>query len=110
MDKIRIRGGAPLTLADLSLDPGTLRVTRAGSVIHLAPIESRLLALLLRESHRVVTRAELEAEIWGDRPPDSDALRAHIHVLRRAIDKPFPVQLLHTVHGVGYRLCDSAAL
>lgn len=104
------RAGAPLSVAGLSLDPGTLRVMRDGVAIRLPPIELRLLALLLRESHRVVPRSELEFEIWGDIPPDSDALRAHMHILRTAIDKPFPKPLLHTMHGVGYRLCDSAAL
>ena len=104
------RPDAKLAVDGLLLDPATRRVTRDGVTIRLPPIEMRLLALLLRETRRVVTRAELESEIWGDLPPDSDALRAHIHVLRAAIDHPFPSALLHTVHGVGYRLCERAAL
>ena len=39
-----------------------------------------------------------------DDPPDSDALRTHIHALRSALDKPFPVPLLKTHPGIGYRL------
>ena len=58
----------------------------------------------MRSAGRVVSRRELEETIWGDDPPDSDALRAHIHLLRNAIDKPFDTALLHTVHGIGYRL------
>ena len=58
----------------------------------------------MRESPKVVSRRAMERELWGDSPPDSDALRAHVHVLRNAIDKPFPYLLLTTVHGVGYRL------
>ncbi|HNE27407.1 MAG TPA: helix-turn-helix domain-containing protein, partial [Pseudomonadales bacterium] len=42
--------------------------------------------------------------IWGDDCPDSDSLRSHIHQLRQLIDKPFDVPLLHTVHGIGFRL------
>ena len=52
----------------------------------------------------VVKRHELEHLLWNDDPPDSDALRTHLHSLRKAIDKPFPIPLLRTVHGIGYRL------
>jgi DNA-binding response OmpR family regulator len=52
----------------------------------------------------------IEQEVWGDNPPDSDALKAHIHLLRSAIDKPFAEPLLHTVHGLGYRLAAPDAL
>jgi DNA-binding response OmpR family regulator len=33
-------------------------------------------------------------------------LRSHVHQLRQVIDKPFALPLLHTVHGVGYRLAE----
>ena len=42
--------------------------------------------------------------LWGDEPPSSDALRAHIHLLRQIIDKPFAAPMIETVHGVGFRL------
>jgi DNA-binding response OmpR family regulator len=45
-------------------------------------------------------------EIWGDDPPDSDALRTHIHALRQAIDRPFSKPMLRTLPGSGYRLVD----
>jgi DNA-binding response OmpR family regulator len=101
---------APLAVADLTLDPDTRRVERQGREISLPPIPLKVLDVLMRESPRVVSRRELEFEIWGDSPPDSDALRAHLHVLRSAIDRPFARPLLHTVHGVGYRLVDPDAL
>jgi DNA-binding response OmpR family regulator len=93
-------------VADLVYDPGTHTVTRAGQRIDLAPIPLRLLALLMQRSPRVVARAELEREIWGDSPPDSDALRAHLHTLRTAIDRDFDPPLLHTLRGIGYQLVD----
>jgi DNA-binding response OmpR family regulator len=98
--------GAPdrLHVADLELDLSTRRVTRAGRTLELAPIPMRLLETLMRRAPGLVTRAELERAIWGDQPPDSDALRAHLHLLRQTIDKPFPYPLLHTVRGFGYRL------
>ena len=61
----------------------------------------------MQKSPAVATREALEAALWGDAPPDSDSLRSHIHNLRQQIDKPFPRPLLHTVHGVGFRLAES---
>ena len=58
----------------------------------------------MQRSPAVVRREALEEALWGDDCPDSDSLRSHIHQLRQAIDKPFASALLHTVHGVGYRL------
>ena len=51
-------------------------------------------------------REALEEALWGDNVPDSDSLRSHIHQLRQALDKPFDRPLLHTVHGVGFRLAE----
>jgi DNA-binding response OmpR family regulator len=48
----------------------------------------------------------LEEALWGDDCPDSDSLRSHIHQLRQVLDKPFAQPLLHTLHGVGYRLAE----
>ncbi|HED19421.1 MAG TPA: response regulator transcription factor [Gammaproteobacteria bacterium] len=93
-----------LQVADLVLDPETLRVERAGQKVSLPPIPLKLLTLLMRQSPRVVPKRELERRIWGNERPDSDALRTHLHVLRSAIDKPFKTPLLRTVHGMGYQL------
>lgn len=92
------------TLDDLTLDTATLRVTRGGQTLMLTPIGLKLLTALMRASPRVVTRQQLEREVWGDLPPDSDALRSHLYTLRKVIDKPFSRTLLHTIAGVGYRL------
>jgi DNA-binding response OmpR family regulator len=97
-----------LQVADLEYDVPTRHVTRAGTPIRLTPLEQRLLLFLMRNSHRVVTRAELEQDLWGHTPPDSDALRTHVAGLRAAIDKPFNAPLLHTLHGIGYRICEKS--
>nr|AGC09576.1 response regulator [uncultured organism] len=93
-----------LQVGDLLLDDRTRQVWRQGRRITLAPFDYQLLRLLMRASPAVLSRERLEAQLWGDDPPDSDALRAHIHRLRLAIDRPFDVPLLHTVPHVGYRL------
>jgi len=93
-----------LIVGDLQFDPDTLRVERGGRRIELAPIPLKILALLMRRSPGVVRRVEIEREIWGDDPPDSDTLRAHLHALRTAIDRNFKPALLHTIRGMGYQL------
>lgn len=95
-----------LQVADLSYDLDTLEVKRAGRRLKLNPLGLKLLALLMQRSPHVLRREVLEEALWGDDCPDSDSLRSHIHQLRQVIDKPFPQPLLHTVHGLGYRLAE----
>lgn len=95
-----------LKVGDLVLDTATLRVTRNGRELTVSPIGLKLLTILMRESPRVVSRRDIEREIWGDALPDSDTLRSHLYNLRKSIDKPFERQLLHTIHSAGYRLAE----
>jgi DNA-binding response OmpR family regulator len=109
LEALRRRGGGAsatrtLKVADLEFDPDTQTVKRAGQRVDLNPSLRTLLGVLMTNTHRVVRRAELEAALWGDDPPDADVLRAHIYALRTAIDKHFPMKLLHTIHGTGSRL------
>ena len=99
-------GERRLSVADLVFDLDTLEARRDGDPLTLMPATRKLLELLMRESHRVVTREELERRLWGDAPPEGDVLRAHMYALRLAIDKPYARKLLHTIHGTGYRLAD----
>ena len=96
-----------LRVGDLLVDVSTLQVTRAGQPINVMPIGLKLLTVLLRASPRIVSRQQLEREVWGDLLPDSDTLRSHLYALRKAIDKPFDRPLLHTVAGAGYRIASS---
>jgi DNA-binding response OmpR family regulator len=104
----RSQGGRKrqLKVADLVYDLDTLDITRAGQPLKLNPLAMRLLAVLMQKSPAVVRREALEEALWGDERPDSDSLRSHIHQLRQIIDKPFATPLLHTLHGVGYRLAE----
>ena len=95
-----------LQVGDLILDTATLRLTRGGQELTVSPIGLKLLGILMRESPRVVSRRDIEREVWGDLLPDSDTLRSHLYNLRKIIDKPFQKSLLHTIHSAGYRLAD----
>jgi DNA-binding response OmpR family regulator len=94
-----------LEVADLRFDLGTMEVTRAGRVIAMTPVRRQVLELLMRKSPGVVRREELEALIWNDRVPDTDVLRSHMHMLRKAVDGDASDKLIRTVPGSGYRLC-----
>ena len=91
-------------VSGLKLNLDTMEVSREGQNLLLSRTLFNILHVLIRESPKVVTRASLEKELWGDEPPDSDTLRSHIYNLRRIIDRPFEVPLLQTRQGQGYCL------
>ncbi|QKK03276.1 MAG: response regulator transcription factor [Pseudomonadota bacterium] len=97
-------GEGQLKVGDLIFDPRLMRVERAGQRIDLSPTAIRILKVLMRESPRVVSREQIENELWGDTLPDSDTLRSHMYNLRKGIDRPFEIKLLHTVQGMGFKL------
>jgi len=106
----RHRGSRVLQVGDLKYNLDTLTVDRGELQIELNPIGLKLLKCLMEASPNVVTRAELEKEVWGEEMPDSDSLRVHIHSLRAQIDKPFGSKMIQTRHGIGYRLTESDAV
>jgi DNA-binding response OmpR family regulator len=94
-----------LQMADLSLDPASRQVWRAGQAIHLTATEFRLLELLLRRAGKVVPRAAILNGVWGlDEEVADNTVEAFISLLRNKIDKGFEPKLLHTIRGIGYCL------
>ncbi|MGE0370570.1 MAG: response regulator [Gammaproteobacteria bacterium] len=84
---------------DIVLDPASHAVTRADQPVELAPREFAVLLQLLENRGRVLSRAQLEQNLysWKDEV-DSNAVEVHIHHLRR---KLWP-ELIRTIRGVGY--------
>jgi DNA-binding response OmpR family regulator len=95
---------AVLAIGGLEVDPGARSARRDGIELKLSQTGFRILQLLAEAYPRVLTRSELTARLWGDDPPDSDALRTHLYQLRQVLDKPFAAPMMVTVHGVGFRL------
>ena len=75
----------------------------------MPPFALRMLETLLRATPRVQGGEEMERAIWRDAPPDSDALRSHLNLLRAAIDKPFDRPLLRTLRGLGWQIAATYA-
>lgn len=96
-----------LTVSDLTLNRSTLQVHRAGQRLDLNPACIKLLQRLMESAPGVVTRDDLETLLWADERPDGDALRSHLYKLRQAVDRPFKIPLIHTVHKVGYRIAEN---
>ncbi|MCK7630493.1 response regulator transcription factor [Shewanella sp. JNE10-2] len=95
-----------LIIGDLEIDFANHMVYRQGQLLVLSKTGWQILALLARRSPETVSREEIERMLWPDSAPDSDSLRSHIHLLRRVIDRPFELQILHTIRGVGLSLRD----
>jgi DNA-binding response OmpR family regulator len=104
-----VQTDAVLCLGELRFNTATMEVTRAGRTLVFTPTGYKLLASLLRAAPRLLSKETLERDVWGEEPPNSDALRTHIHALRQTLDKPFSSAMLKTVHGLGYRLMDPDA-
>ena len=97
-----------LTFADLSLDPQTREVTRAGRHIALTRTEFALLMAFMENPRRVLERSWLLNEVWGfDFPTTANSLEVYIGYLRRKIDSESEPRLIHTVRGIGYVLKES---
>ncbi len=96
-----------LTVGELSIDTSTLKVQRGDKELAITPIGLKILSVLMRASPAVVSRRELERQVWGDILPDSDTLRSHLYNLRKIVDKPFEKKILVTVQGNGFKIIDS---
>lgn len=96
--------GSVLRCADLELDDDAHRVTRDGAVIDLSPTEYRLLHVLISNTGRVLSRAQLLQHVWDyDFDGDSSVVDTYISYLRRKLDQSEP-KLIHTIRGVGFCL------
>lgn len=94
---------SPLTLSDLRLDPTSRQVERGGQSIELTKLEFDLLALLLNNIDRVLSREEIVETVWGhDDDLGSNSLEVFISTLRRKTEVGAAARLIHTVRGYGY--------
>jgi heavy metal response regulator len=97
--------GTVLQLVDLTLDTTSRSVRRGDQPIGLTSKEYSLLEFLMRHPNQTLTRAAIAEHVWNyDFDNLTNLIDVHIFALRRKIDDPFELKLLHTVRGVGYRL------
>ncbi|WP_442789281.1 response regulator transcription factor [Kitasatospora sp. NBC_01302] len=90
---------------DLTVDPVARTGSRRGRPLSFSRTEFALLELLLRHPGQVLARETIMERVWGtDFGPASNSLAVYIGYLRRKLEAGGEPRLVHTVHGVGYRL------
>ena len=94
-----------LTVADVTMDLLSRRVTRGGKALDLRPREFTLLEFLMRHAGHVVSKTMILSHVWEyNFDPQTNVVDVLVSRLREKIDRPFEKKLLHTVRGVGYVL------
>ena len=97
------------SISDLTLDTRSRGVTRGGTEIKLSAKEYSLLEYLLRNKGIVLSRENIENNLWNfDYEGGTNAVDVYIRYLRKKIDEPFEEKLIHTVRGAGYVLKSDA--
>lgn len=91
-----------MAVDDLEMDTKKQTVMRRGRMIELTRKEFAILECLLRRRGEVVSKGALIEHVWqSSANPFSDALDTHLTNLRKKLGEP---ELIHTVHGRGYRI------
>ena len=94
-----------LEIGDLKFDATTLEVSRHGVAIELTTKERRLLEYLMRHPNQVLTRTMIAEHVWNyDFDNATNVIDVHVRNLRRKLDDPFPMKMIQTVRGEGYRI------
>src|SRR5262249_28157668 len=98
---------AALACEDLEIDLLSHQAVRAGHTLDLPPKEFEVLAYLVRHTGQAVSREMLARDVWhviARATPLDNVIDVTIARLRRKVDDPFAVKLLHTVRGVGFQI------
>jgi two-component system, OmpR family, response regulator len=96
---------AELQVGDLRLDPARRQVWRGEAEIQLSPKEFSILETFMRRPGEVLSRFQLLEHAWDyEYENRSNVVDSYIRLLRRKIDRPFGMESIETVRGVGYRL------
>ncbi|WP_462168187.1 heavy metal response regulator transcription factor [Pseudoalteromonas lipolytica] len=94
-----------LKIADLEMNIPKRKVQRAGQRITLSNKEFSLLELLLRREGEVLPRSLIASQVWDmNFDSDTNVIDVAIRRLRSKVDDNFPIKLIHTVRGMGYKL------
>lgn len=94
-----------LQVNDLTLDCETQLAYRGKRAMELSEKESQLLEYLMRHPGQLLTHHQIHQHLWGEtnKKPSSNVLAAQIRLLRRKIELPGEMPLIHTIYGKGYR-------
>lgn len=92
-----------LTLCDLTLDTKSKTVKRGDNIIVLTAKEYDLLEYLMYNKGIILSRKKIENHIWNfDYMGGTNVVDVYIRYLRKKIDDPYDIKLIHTIRGFGY--------
>jgi two-component system response regulator MprA len=95
-------------VADVTLNPRTRQVFRAGEEIQLTAKEFDLLELFMRHPNQVLTRELIYEHIWDyDFGGESNIIEVYVRYLRTKLENNNRPRLIQTIRGVGYALRES---
>ncbi|MCK0173185.1 MULTISPECIES: response regulator transcription factor [Mycobacteriaceae] len=101
-------GGAKIVVGDLVLDEDSHEVTRGGDQITLTATEFELLRFMMRNSKRVLSKAQILDRVWSyDFGGRSNIVELYVSYLRKKIDSGRE-PMIHTLRGAGYVLKPAA--
>ncbi len=101
-------GAAKIVVGDLVLDEDSHEVTRGGDPITLTATEFELLRFMMRNSKRVLSKAQILDRVWSyDFGGRSNIVELYVSYLRKKIDSGRP-PMIHTLRGAGYVLKPAA--
>lgn len=97
-------GEEKVVVGPFQLLPSRLELRKAGEIIHLTPLQCRILYHLMANAGQAVPRERLEDKVWGyDSDILSNAVKTHIWHLRQKLeDNPLSPCVIKTIKGVGY--------
>jgi two-component system OmpR family response regulator len=105
-----VRRGRPerpteLRAGDLRLDPATRQAWRGENEVALSTKEFALLETFMRRQGEVLSRFQLIEHAWDyEYENRSNIVDSYVRFLRDKVDRPFGIESIETVRGVGYRL------
>lgn len=98
------RASAILTWHDVTLEPSSMTVTKAGEAVRLSRREFSVLHALMDRPGQILSKSQLEDKLYGwQEDVESNTVEVHIHYLRSKLGSG----MIETVRGIGYRIVEA---
>lgn len=105
-DSLSVENSNHLVVGELEMDIDLFTVAKAGKIVNLTPMEYKILATLMKNPGRVLTKVQIYENINGEYfESDDNTMMVHISKLREKIeDDPKQPCYIKTVRGIGYKI------
>ncbi len=107
--RYNVQNTVPIILqaGDLILNMDSKTAERNGILINLTAKEFNLIAYLIQNKNKIISKKEIAEEVWGiNFETGTNSIEVYVNFTRNKIDKDFETKLIQTVHGRGYMIKD----